>query len=45
MLVVELWKCSLHAFNEDNIVRGGKPWIPKKASNVFEAFEVGFMEL
>lgn len=24
---------------------GGKSWIPKKASNAFEAFEVVFMEL
>lgn len=44
MLVVGLYQCSFHAFNKERI-RGSNSWIPKKASNVFEAFEVVFMEL
>lgn len=44
MLVAGLCQCSFHAFNEERI-RGGNSWIPKKASNTFEAFEVVFMEL
>lgn len=44
MLVIGLRQCDFHAFNEESI-RGGNSWIPKKASNAFEAFEVVFMEL
>lgn len=31
--------------NVDGDGGGGNSWIPKKASNAFEAFEVVFMEL
>ena len=44
MLVVEQCQCSFHVLYEERNWRGYS-WIPKKASNVFEAFEVGFMEL
>lgn len=46
MLVIGLRQCNFHAFNEEERIRGGgNSWIPKKASNAFEAFEVVFMEL
>lgn len=45
MLVVGLCKCSFHGYKVDRNWRRNWLWLPKKASNTFEAFEVGLMEL
>lgn len=44
MLDLGLYQCSNHTFIKDRS-QGSISWIPKKASNVFEAFEAVFMEL